>query len=120
MASFLIFDPLANVLFKKSAEELYEEAGMVLSRRWSMLIVIFYIDILLCRFLKRMFILKDAADGLPPAIESLMGREMLFKLNISDDNIKRIKTSYVLEKYSDEAEMVYEFKNGVSSRVRVH
>lgn len=66
-----------------------------------------------------MFVVKDAVDGLPPAIDGLMGRELLFKISIVNDNIKGTKTSYVVEKYSDQVAMIEEFKTGVRSLVRV-
>lgn len=49
----------------------------------------------------------------------LVGKSMLFRVTISEDNVKRIKSSYVVDRYSDDCDMVEEFIRQNDSQVCV-
>ncbi|ESQ36961.1 hypothetical protein EUTSA_v10002946mg, partial [Eutrema salsugineum] len=64
MTVFVMFDKIAQKLFKKTAEEIFEES------------------------------VGDNSSGLTQSLRDLKGKEFLFKVVVTEDNVKKVKTSF--------------------------
>ncbi|XP_023644458.1 uncharacterized protein LOC111832383 [Capsella rubella] len=53
--------------------------------------------------------LQDDPSTIPIAISSFIGKTMLFKVLITNDNLKSSKAAYVVEKFWEEEDMVVQF-----------
>ncbi|XP_023633349.1 uncharacterized protein LOC111828989 [Capsella rubella] len=75
----LFFDGLAQLLIGKKADELVAK------------------------------IAEDDPSTIPIAISSFIGKTMLFKVSITNDNLKSSKSAYVVEKFWEKEDMVVQF-----------
>lgn len=53
--------------------------------------------------------LQDDPSIIPNAISSFIGKTMLFKVSITNDNLKSSKAAYVVEKFWEKEDMVVQF-----------
>lgn len=53
--------------------------------------------------------LQDDPLIIPNAISSFIGKTMLFKVSITNDNLKSSKAAYVVEKFWEKEDMVVQF-----------
>ncbi|XP_023633346.1 uncharacterized protein LOC111828980 [Capsella rubella] len=54
-------------------------------------------------------IAEDDPSTIPIAISSFIGKTMLFKVSITNDNLKSSKSAYVVEKFWEKEDMVVQF-----------
>ncbi|CAG7902729.1 unnamed protein product [Brassica rapa] len=76
---FLLFDILAQYLLQKTAFELAEEVA------------------------------EEEPHVLPEALKNLIGKKLLFKINIGEDNLKSKNASYKVEKFTDKKDIIENF-----------
>ncbi|XP_024004952.1 uncharacterized protein LOC18030395 [Eutrema salsugineum] len=78
-AVFVVFDKIAQKLFKKTAEEVFEES------------------------------VGDNSSGLPQSLRDLEGKEFLFKVVVTEDNVKKVKTSFSVDRFTSDDYMIQTF-----------
>ncbi|ESQ50244.1 hypothetical protein EUTSA_v10002212mg, partial [Eutrema salsugineum] len=85
MAVFVMFKKIAQKLFKKTAEEVFEES------------------------------IGDNSSGLPQSLHDLKGKEFLFKVVITEDNVKKVKSSFSVDRFTSDDYMIQTFCSQVYS-----
>ncbi|ESQ38662.1 hypothetical protein EUTSA_v10029126mg, partial [Eutrema salsugineum] len=78
-AVFVMFDKIAQKLFKKTAEEVFEES------------------------------VGDNSSGLPQSLRDLTRKEFLFKVVITEDNVKKVKTLFSVDRITSDDYMIQTF-----------
>ncbi|XP_024010478.1 uncharacterized protein LOC112085491 [Eutrema salsugineum] len=84
-AVFVVFDKIAQKLFKKTAEEVFEES------------------------------VGDNSSGLPQSLRDLEGKEFLFKVVVTEDNVKKVKNSFSVDRFTSDDYMIQTFCSQVYS-----
>ncbi|ESQ50061.1 hypothetical protein EUTSA_v10002267mg, partial [Eutrema salsugineum] len=85
MAVFVMFDKIAQILFKKTAKEVFKES------------------------------VGDNSSGLPQSLRDLKGKEFLFKVVVTEDNVKKVKTSFSVDRFTSDDYMIQTFCSQVYS-----
>ncbi|XP_024010281.1 uncharacterized protein LOC112085309 [Eutrema salsugineum] len=84
-AVFVVFDKIAQKLFKKTVEEVFEES------------------------------VGDNSSGLPQSLHDLEGKEFLFKVVVTEDNVKKVKNSFSVDQFRYDDYMIQTFCSQVYS-----
>ncbi|XP_024007906.1 uncharacterized protein LOC112083916 [Eutrema salsugineum] len=84
---FVVFDKIAQKLFKKTAEEVFEES------------------------------VRDNSSRLPQSLRDLEGKEFIFKVVVTEDNVKKVKTSFSVDRFTSDDYMIQTFCSQVYSEI---
>ncbi|ESQ38746.1 hypothetical protein EUTSA_v10029208mg, partial [Eutrema salsugineum] len=86
-AVFVMFEKIAQKLFKKTTEEVFEES------------------------------VGNNSSGLPQSLRDLEGKEFLFKVVVTEDNVKKVKNSFSVDRFTSDDYMIQTFCSQVYSEV---